>query len=103
MNLHASEMIFLAGLLAYVAIRSTYQRRAAETPARITRSTGRDRALIVLVVLGQIVLPLLYVFSPWLDFANYASPFAAWSGAVVWLAGIRRSGARMRTSAATGR
>lgn len=82
MNLHAPQAIFLIGLLAYVAIRSTYQKRAAGAKTAVTRTNTRDRLLVLLVVLGQIVLPFLYLPSPWPDFANHASPLSAlWLGA----------------------
>jgi len=89
MNLHAPQAIFLIGLLPYVAIRSVYRKRAAGATTTVTRSNQRDRFLVLLVVLGQIVLPLLYLFSPWLDFANHASPsLAPWLGAATWLVGL---------------
>jgi protein-S-isoprenylcysteine O-methyltransferase Ste14 len=89
MNLHTPQAIFLIGLVAYVAIRSVFQKRAAGATTTVTRSDQRDRFLVLLVVLGQIVLPLLYVFSPWLNFANYESrSFAPWLGAVTWLVGL---------------
>ncbi|MGH8060669.1 MAG: protein-S-isoprenylcysteine O-methyltransferase [Pseudoxanthomonas sp.] len=89
MNLHAPQAVFLVGLLVFVGIRSLYQRRAAGTTTTVTRSTGQDRFLILLVALGQLVLPLLYLFSPWLDFANHESPFLApWLGAATWLIGL---------------
>ena len=75
MNLHAPQAIFLIGLLLYVAIRSVYRERAAGATTTVTRSNQRDRFLVLLVVLGQIVLPLLYLFSPWL-------------GAATWLVGL---------------
>jgi protein-S-isoprenylcysteine O-methyltransferase Ste14 len=89
MNLHTYQAIFLAGLLLYVTIRSTYQQRAAGAKTTITRANKRDRLLVFLVVLGQIVLPLLYLFSHWLNFANYESPILAPRlGAVTWFVGL---------------
>ncbi|MHB1057916.1 MAG: protein-S-isoprenylcysteine O-methyltransferase [Rhodanobacter sp.] len=102
MNLHAPQAIFLIGLLPYMAIRSAYKKRAAGIPATVTRSNGRDRCLVLLVVLGQIVLPLLYLLSPWLDFANYDAPvIAPWLGTLAWVAGLwtfRRSHADLGTN-----
>jgi protein-S-isoprenylcysteine O-methyltransferase Ste14 len=89
MNLHTPQALFLIGLLLYVAIRSTYQKRAAGATTAVTRSNKRDRFLILLVILGQIVVPLLYLFSTWLNFANYESPiFAPWLGAITWFVGL---------------
>jgi protein-S-isoprenylcysteine O-methyltransferase Ste14 len=89
MNLHAPQALFLSGLLLYIAVRSVYRRRAANTKKTVNRSNRRDRTLIVLVILGQIGLPVLYVFSPWLNFANYApTPAVVCLGAVTWLIGL---------------
>lgn len=89
MNLHAPQGFFLAGLTAYLIIRSIYQRRSASEHSIVQRSSSADRLLVFLVVLGQVILPVVYVFSPWLDRANYDAPQgAAWSGAITWLAGM---------------
>jgi len=91
MHLHAPQAIFLVGLLAYQGIRTVYQRRArAAGPSRANHSTRLDKALIGLVAIGQMVLPLVYLFTPWLDGASYAEPPDAWpaAGALVWAAGL---------------
>ncbi len=62
MNLHASQALFLLGLLLYVAVRIVFKRRVAGTPVKATRVTRLDRTLVLLVVLGQIVVPLFYIF-----------------------------------------
>jgi Na+/H+ antiporter NhaD/arsenite permease-like protein len=89
MNLHAPQALFLIGLLLYIAIRSVYQKRAGSSEKTVNRSNGRDRILVLLVILGQIVLPLLYVFSLWLHFANYGLAGAAALAAVVLVCLIR--------------
>ena len=89
MNLHASQAVFLLGLLLYMAIRIVFQRRVAGTPVKATRVTLLDRTLVFLVVLGQIVVPLFYIFGTWLNFANYEAPRALpIAGALAWLAGV---------------
>lgn len=89
MNLHMPQVIFLVGLLLYVAVRSVYQQRAAGAATTVSRSSKRDRCLVFRVVLGQFLLPLLYLLSPWLNFANHELPvFAPWPGAIAWLAGL---------------
>ena len=89
MNLHTSQAIFLIGLLLYLLLRAVYQKRAASATTTVTRSNKHDRFLVLLVILGQIVLPLLYLFSPWLNFANYESPVIALRlGALAWVVGL---------------
>ncbi|AVT11536.1 protein-S-isoprenylcysteine O-methyltransferase [Paracidovorax avenae] len=91
MHLHAAQATFLVGLLAYQAIRTVYQRRArAAGPPKANHSSRQDKALIVLVAIGQMVLPLAYIFTPWLDGASHdAAPDALpYAGALVWAAGL---------------
>jgi protein-S-isoprenylcysteine O-methyltransferase Ste14 len=89
MNFHATQGLFLDGLLIFVCIRGVYQRRAARAPIEATRADTLDRSIVVLVVAGQVAIPVLYILSPWLDFANLESPRAAMPfGALVWLAGL---------------
>lgn len=90
MNIQASQAIFVVGLLSYLAIRVVYQRKAsAAGPSSSDRSTPLDKALILLVVVGQVLLPLAYVFTPWLNFASYPSiPASTYMGSLLWSAGI---------------
>jgi hypothetical protein len=89
MNLHTPQTIFFIGLLLYLAIRAVYQKRAAGAATTVTRSNYSDRLLVLFVIFGQIILPLLYLFSPWLNFANYQSSIVAiWLGAGTWFFGL---------------
>ena len=90
MNIQVSQAIFFLGLLSYLAIRTVYQRKAhASGPSQSDRSTPQDKALILLVIVGQVLLPLVYAFTPWLNFASYPSiPAASYLGSILWVAGI---------------
>ena len=89
MNLHVGPVVFALGLLVYLVIRAVFQRRVVGTPTAATRSTGADRWLVFLVVFGQVVLPGVYLFSPWLNFANHDAPrFLVVLGAFIWGAGL---------------
>lgn len=89
MNLHVPQGFFLAGLTVYLIVRTIYQRRAAGEPPAVQRSSPADHLLVLLVVLCQVILLLIYVFSPWINCADYAAPQGfAWSGAITWLAGM---------------
>ncbi|PIG90777.1 protein-S-isoprenylcysteine methyltransferase [Gloeocapsopsis sp. IPPAS B-1203] len=41
------------------------------------RKTPQENGLLFLVFLGMVALPLVYVFTPWLDIANYHLPIWA--------------------------
>lgn len=89
MNIQSSQAVFVIGLFLYLAIRAVYQRRIASGETTVSRSTKRDRSLVFLVVLGQLVLPLVYLFTPWLNFANYPSlSMSVGLGALVWAAAL---------------
>ena len=89
MNFHVPQSLFADGLLAFVCIRVHFQRSAAKVPIRATRSDRLDRWLVVLVVLGQVVIPAAYILSPWLNFANFEPVWVAMPvGVLLWLAGL---------------
>lgn len=89
MNLQPPQVVFLVGLTAYLGTRMVYQRRASGTQSTVQRSTTLDRLLVIGVVLGQILLPLMYVFTPALAAFDYRSSApAAWIGALAWIAGL---------------
>ncbi len=80
MNIAPSHLVFLVGTLAYLVIRGFYLRKASAQTKSVSKSTAGDRLLILLVGLAQVGLPLLLVFTPWLNRANYTLPAAS-----IWL------------------
>src|SRR5205823_2412809 len=50
----------------------------------IRRVDRREKGLIAVVGVGSVMLPLLYIFTPWLAFADYQlAPAAPWCGTVI--------------------
>ena len=90
MNLQDSQAVFLCGLIAYLITRAIYQRKArTEEKSASSHSTSLDKALIFLVIVGQIFLPLAYVFTSRLDAASFQPiTYSAVLGAGLWLAGM---------------
>ncbi|NPV56386.1 MAG: isoprenylcysteine carboxylmethyltransferase family protein [Anaerolineae bacterium] len=78
------EWIFLLGLVATEVVRMPHRLRIRQLmrEGRIVRMAARrqDVALDMLAYVGMAVIPLVYLFSPWLDFAN--TPLPGWLG---WL------------------
>ena len=68
-----SSFVFMAFTAAYLAIRGVFIRRARRQQ-KTDKGDLRDRLLIALVGVGQIVLPLLFVWTPALGFADRAQP-----------------------------
>jgi protein-S-isoprenylcysteine O-methyltransferase Ste14 len=89
MNLRTPETLFLVGLTAYLLVRVGYQRRYAGSKVHVSSTSSIDRLLIFLVIAGQIIIPLTYIFSPILDAANYrAQPLIVSAGTVIWIGGL---------------
>lgn len=89
MSVLVAKLVWLAGVIGWVVIRYPFQRRAAGLG--VARSAGGvpDRIVLVIAALGQFVVPLVYVVTGWLAFADYPlqSP-QAWAGLVVLLAAL---------------
>jgi protein-S-isoprenylcysteine O-methyltransferase Ste14 len=72
------EIFWLGGFIIGSFMRGWYRRRSKQVKVVEDRGTTLDKFLMAFSSLGLIVLPLFYVFSTWLDFADYFLP--AWSG-----------------------
>jgi protein-S-isoprenylcysteine O-methyltransferase Ste14 len=86
----ADKIIFMIGLTIGTVIRTM----ARKEQNRASRSadlsmTKLEAVLLSLNFFGLLVIPLVYIFTPWLDWANYALPFwAGWLGAAFFAAAI---------------
>jgi len=84
MRIQAWNLVFLIGVIVYVWIRGVFGGRTKRNQKVLSRMDARDRTLLALVIVGNIILPALYLFTPWLGFADYRLPaFIPWCGAVV--------------------
>jgi protein-S-isoprenylcysteine O-methyltransferase Ste14 len=83
-RIHPWNAVFLAGFIAYVAIRGRFARGTKDNVKTVRRVDRVEKILLVLVAIGSLLLPILYLFTPWLAFADYPLPAAAaWCGAVL--------------------
>jgi protein-S-isoprenylcysteine O-methyltransferase Ste14 len=76
------DLVFLAGFIVYVTIRGVFKQRTKTNENVLSRADGLEKALLLIVIPGALLLPLIYLFTPWLAFADYqlpalASPFGA--------------------------
>lgn len=79
--------VYLFGIYSPNAIR--YKKRYKKNEVIEDRSRPVDVALDMLAFLGWQALPLVYVFSSWLDFADYHLPaWTGWPGALLLAAAI---------------
>lgn len=84
MPMQLSNIVFLIGFIAYGTIRGVFERRTKGNETAVSRVDWRDRTLMVIVFVGNLLLPVLYLFTPWLAFADYRlTAFAPWCGTAV--------------------
>jgi protein-S-isoprenylcysteine O-methyltransferase Ste14 len=84
MRIQIWNLVFLVGFIVYIVIRGVFAGRTKLNQKVVTRVDARDRALVGMVVVGSIILPALYLFTPWLGFADYRLPaFIPWCGAAI--------------------
>ncbi len=84
------KMIFLIGLIAAEVIRYPHRMRNKQAMRQKQLAESRinvlDAALDFLAFIGMEIIPLIYIFSAWLDFANYQLPvWSGWLGAAIFL------------------
>lgn len=83
------NLIFLAGLIAYVVIRGIFEQRMKNSETAISHSGGRERGLLLIMFVGGLLLPVVYLFSDWLKLADYRLPtFSHWCGAAAMLTAL---------------
>lgn len=79
------KIFWLIGLILGSVIRAIYAKRPRKDEIAIDRKTVLEGFLLSLSSLGLLVLPLVYLFSPWLDFADYHLPtWVGWLGAAIF-------------------
>jgi protein-S-isoprenylcysteine O-methyltransferase Ste14 len=83
MRIQPWNIVFLGGFIVYLGIRFVFARRTRGNEKVVSR-VGPDRILIALVSIGGLLLPVLYLFTPWLSFADYRLPAQVpWFGTIV--------------------
>lgn len=81
--------IYLVGFVSMFAIRLRYRVRAGAGRAAVNRAGGLEMFLLALAFIGMAAVPLVFVFSGALDFADYRLPaWAGWAGTAVFLAAL---------------
>ena len=77
MHYQWSEFVFVVGFLAYLAIRGVYIEKTKRNEARIRNVDWMERVAMFLVFVGNLLLPIVYLLTPWLAFADYRLPTVA--------------------------
>jgi protein-S-isoprenylcysteine O-methyltransferase Ste14 len=78
--------VFLVGWVAFFWTRREFIHRTQGEKKVLSRFDGMERALLFTMVAPTLVLPLLYLFTSLLGFADYRVPnFVSWLGAGLML------------------
>ena len=81
--------VFLAGFIAYISIRGRFARRTRDSVRTVRRVDAVEKILLGSVAVSSLLLPILYLFTPWLAFADYALPAAVpWCGLGLMVAAL---------------
>src|ERR1017187_6038608 len=80
------NIVFLVGFITYCGIRGVFKRRTEGNEKIVRRLDALEKTLLVSVGVGSLFLPVLYLFTPWLAFADYHLPaFAPWCGTLLMM------------------
>jgi protein-S-isoprenylcysteine O-methyltransferase Ste14 len=73
--------VYFIALIIEIVIRAPVDRKRRQGKLRERRVTAQEQILLGLLTLGGFFVPLIYAFTNWLEFANYALPtLAGWLG-----------------------
>jgi protein-S-isoprenylcysteine O-methyltransferase Ste14 len=78
--------LLLAAVLISMLIRTPYAMARRKVPIASSQNDRQEKAMLILVTTGVMVLPILYIGSSWFHFADYPShPALIWAGAALLL------------------
>jgi protein-S-isoprenylcysteine O-methyltransferase Ste14 len=83
------NLVFFIGLVVYFAIRHHFIQRTKSAQKRIRQVDALEKMLLAAVSTSVLLLPLLYLFTPLLTFADYdLDGFIRWTGGVVMMVSL---------------
>lgn len=89
MRIEPWNAVFLVGWIAYLTVRHVFGRRTRGNKKAVSRVDATDWTLLFIVIVGSLLLPVLYLVTPWLAFADYRLPSVApWGGTVLMVAAL---------------
>jgi protein-S-isoprenylcysteine O-methyltransferase Ste14 len=89
MRVQPWNLVFLIGFIVYVGIRGVFKQRTKCNEQAVSRVDAVEKILMAIVIPGGLLLPLIYLFTPWLAFADYRLPsIVPWFGAVLMIAAL---------------
>jgi protein-S-isoprenylcysteine O-methyltransferase Ste14 len=84
------NIVYAICFVAFYRIRGVFIQRTKGETKVVKRMDGMEKALLAGMFPGTFLLPLIYLLSSWLDFANYTlPPLLPWIGAVLMIFSLR--------------
>ncbi len=71
LSLASLKTVYFLGLLAELLIRLPHERQRRQNRIVVDRVDWLERLLVGLVAAGLFCIPVVYAFTPWLNWANY--------------------------------
>jgi protein-S-isoprenylcysteine O-methyltransferase Ste14 len=68
------NIVYAVGFVAFYRIRGIYANRTKWEVKVVSRLDWQEKVLLMGMAPGTLVLPLLYLLTPWIDFAGYELP-----------------------------
>ncbi|MEM1217303.1 MAG: protein-S-isoprenylcysteine O-methyltransferase [Bacteroidota bacterium] len=77
MNLWILKIAFVVFMVGNWVIRYPFEKKQKKNTIVVDQKTTTEKVLLFLVFLGLFILPLLFLVSPWLGFADFEAPIGA--------------------------
>ncbi|MEM9078883.1 MAG: protein-S-isoprenylcysteine O-methyltransferase [Bacteroidota bacterium] len=68
------EITFIVFIVVAGFIRRPFEKQNKKNTIDVDKKDAEEKWLLGFVLLGMSLIPMVYVLSPWLDFANYSLP-----------------------------
>src|SRR5436190_1494408 len=66
MRIQPWNLVFLIGFIVYVSIRGVFGQRTKSNENVVSRADALEKILMAVVIPGGLLLPIIYLFTPWL-------------------------------------
>ncbi|MEM9141540.1 MAG: protein-S-isoprenylcysteine O-methyltransferase [Bacteroidota bacterium] len=68
------EIVFIVFMVVMGIIRRPFEKAVKDNSIDVQKKDTEEKILLGLTFLGMSIIPLVYILSPWLNFANYQLP-----------------------------
>jgi protein-S-isoprenylcysteine O-methyltransferase Ste14 len=80
-----AKLVWLLGVIGWFAIRYPHDRRSRRTPTKLRSDRACELTLLTISASGMLIVPAIYVFTGWPQFADYQfRPALAGLGSIVF-------------------